>query len=82
MARSVRVPIQLTRAEFENSSGGGREGLERCGALFTSSPRVALQWQVASGHNISLHRVARAYHLRAIAFFDETLARAGRDNQK
>jgi pimeloyl-ACP methyl ester carboxylesterase len=56
----------------------------RCdsGALFTRSPRVALQWQVASGHNISLHRVARAYHLRAIAFFDETLARAGRVNQK
>jgi hypothetical protein len=56
------------------SSGGGREGLESCGALFTSSPRVELAWQLASGHNISLHRVARAYHLRAIAFFDETLA--------
>lgn len=34
------------------------------------------QWQVASGHNISLHLVARAYHLRAIAFFDEVLATA------
>jgi hypothetical protein len=74
LAKSVRVPIQITRAEFESSSGGGREGLERCGALFTASPRVALHWQVATGHNISLHRVARPYHLRAIAFFDETLA--------
>lgn len=71
LAKSVGVPIQITRAEFENSSAGGREGLDRCGALFTSSPRVALSWQVASGHNISLHRVARPYHLRAIAFFDE-----------
>ena len=44
------------------------------GALFTSSPRVELAWQQASGHNISLHHVARAYHLRAIAFFDESLS--------
>ena len=33
-------------------------------------------WQRASGHNISLHHVARAYHLRALAFFDEALGRA------
>jgi hypothetical protein len=33
-------------------------------------------WQRASGHNISLHHVARAYHLRAIAFFDEAPGRA------
>jgi hypothetical protein len=58
------------------SSGGGREGPDSCGALFTSSPRVELAWQRASGHNISLHRVARACHLRAIAFFDEALSRA------
>jgi pimeloyl-ACP methyl ester carboxylesterase len=76
LARKVTAPVQITRAEFEASSGGGREGLERCGALFTSSPRVDLAWQRASGHNISLHRVARAYHLRAIAFFDEMLAGA------
>jgi hypothetical protein len=50
--------------------------VERCGGLFTSSPRVVLEWQRDSGHNISLHRVARAYHLRAVAFFDEVLAGA------
>jgi hypothetical protein len=37
---------------------------------------VVLAWQRASGHNISLDRVARAYHLRAVAFFDEVLAGA------
>jgi hypothetical protein len=73
LAKSVTVPIQITRAEFDNSSGGGREGVEHCASLFTNSPRVLVQWQAASGHNISLHRVARAYHLRAIAFFDEIL---------
>jgi hypothetical protein len=59
-------------------AGGGRDGLERYGALFTSSPRAVPEWQRASGHNISLHRVARAYHLRAVAFFDEVLASAQR----
>jgi pimeloyl-ACP methyl ester carboxylesterase len=77
LAPSVRVPLQTTRAEFEASSGGGPEGLHECGALFSASPRVVAQVQVASGHNISLHRVARAYHQRAFAFFDEVrLARA------
>ena len=68
--------MRITRAESTCRRGGGREGLESCGALFTSSSRVELAWQRASGHNISLHHVARAYHLRAIAFFDEALSRA------
>ena len=76
LAPKITVPVRITRAESDVSSGGGREGLESCGALFTSAPRVELAWQRASGHNISLHHVARAYHLRAIAFFDEALGRA------
>jgi pimeloyl-ACP methyl ester carboxylesterase len=76
LAPKITVPVQVTRADFDASSGGGRQGLERCGGLFTSSPRVVLAWQRASGHNISLHRVARAYHLRAVAFFDDVLAGA------
>ena len=76
LAPKITVPVRITRAESDVSSGGGREGLEICGALFTSAPRVELAWQRASGHNISLHHVARAYHLRALAFFDEALSRA------
>ena len=75
LAPKITVPVRITRAESDVSSGGGREGLESCGALFTASPRVELAWQRDSGHNVSLHHVARAYHLRAIAFFDEALAR-------
>jgi pimeloyl-ACP methyl ester carboxylesterase len=79
LAPKITVPVRITRAESDVSSGGGREGLESCGALFTSSPLVELAWQRASGHNISLHHVARAYHLRAIAFCDEALlSRQGR----
>jgi pimeloyl-ACP methyl ester carboxylesterase len=70
-AERVSAPVQITRAEFEKSSQGGPEWLDYCASLFKGSRRVLTQWQVASGHNISLHRVAKAYHLRAIAFFDE-----------
>jgi pimeloyl-ACP methyl ester carboxylesterase len=76
LAPKITVSVRITRAEFDVSSGGGREGLESCGALFTSAPRVELAWQRACGHNISLHHVARAYHLRALAFFDEALLHA------
>ena len=50
----------------------------RCdsGALFTRSPRVAFSGKWRAATTSDLHRVARANHLRAIAFFDETLARA------
>ncbi|QTI70918.1 alpha/beta fold hydrolase [Gordonia polyisoprenivorans] len=72
LAPSVRVPVQITRAEHEASSAGDAETLRQCCSLFSDSTRVVPVVQVASGHNISLHHVARAYHLRAFAFFDET----------
>jgi pimeloyl-ACP methyl ester carboxylesterase len=74
LAPKVTVAVQYTLAEFENSSHGGRDVLARGAGLFTKSPRVVAHWQTSSGHNISLHKVARAYHLRALAFFDEVLA--------
>jgi pimeloyl-ACP methyl ester carboxylesterase len=76
LAPRVTVPVHYTMAEFENSSNGGPDVLARGAALFTNSPRVVAHMQTGSGHNISLHKVARAYHLRAFAFFDEVLASA------
>jgi pimeloyl-ACP methyl ester carboxylesterase len=74
LAPAVAVPVQYTMAEFENSSNGGPDVLTRGAALFTRAPRVVAHVQTGTGHNISLHKVARAYHLRAFAFFDEVLA--------
>ena len=34
-------------------------------------PYLRTSLQRASGHNISAHHVGFAYHLRALAFFDE-----------
>jgi pimeloyl-ACP methyl ester carboxylesterase len=71
----IVAPVQITIPEFERSSIGGEEMLEYARAQLTSSARVSTVLQKASAHNISMHLVARAYHLRALAFFDECLAR-------
>lgn len=69
----VRVPVQYTSAEFDGSIAGGSDVIATGKALFTGSPHVVAHLQINTGHNVSLHRVGRAYHLRAFAFFDEIL---------
>ena len=73
-APRVQVPVQYTVAEHESSIAGGRLALFRGRALFSASPRVAAHLQANAGHNVSLHKVGRAYHLRAFTFFEEVLA--------
>jgi pimeloyl-ACP methyl ester carboxylesterase len=70
----VRMPVQYTVAQYEGSIAGGQLALARGRALFTAAPRVASYLQANAGHNVSLHKVGRAYHLRAFAFFEEVLA--------
>lgn len=70
----IRVPVQFTVAEFEAMQVADCSLLESVRNLLSGSPRVITQLQIASGHNASLHRIARAYHLRAIGFFEECLA--------
>jgi len=74
LAPDVRVPVQCTVAEFEGALLAGRDAVDRDIALFTAAPRTVSRWQPGAGHNVSLHRIARAYHLRALAFFDEVIA--------
>jgi pimeloyl-ACP methyl ester carboxylesterase len=76
LAPLVRVPVQHTVAEYEGSVAGGEDVLMRACSLFRNAERVVSQVQVNSGHNVSLHRVGRAYHLRALTFFEEILASA------
>ncbi|MEO8724154.1 MAG: alpha/beta hydrolase [Sphingobium sp.] len=70
----IAIPIQWTIADQEKSSIGGKEMIAEIRDYMTSCPMLRTEIQVASGHNISLHHVARAYHLRAFAFFEEILA--------
>jgi len=70
---AIRIPVQITAAEFECMQATGVELLDEVRALLRNSPHVITHLQRASGHNASQHHIARAYHLRAVAFFEECM---------
>jgi len=71
---AIRLPVQFTLAEFETMQCTGWPILEEVRSLLNNSRRARVDLQRGSGHNASLHYIARAYHLRALAFFEECLA--------
>jgi len=73
VAARIQVPVQYTLGEFESVTDNSLDALAATAKEFTASPRVVVHRQALSSHNISLHHVARAFHLRAFAFFDEAL---------
>jgi pimeloyl-ACP methyl ester carboxylesterase len=73
-ASRIDVPIQYTLGEHEKVTRCDWPALREIENLFTATPRILMQQQPGAGHNISLHHVGRAFHLRALAFFDEVLA--------
>jgi pimeloyl-ACP methyl ester carboxylesterase len=78
LAPRVAVPMRYTLAEYESWWWPGREGLAEVAALFTAAPVVETAIEMGAGHNISLGRTARAYHLRVLAFAEFCLARRPR----
>jgi pimeloyl-ACP methyl ester carboxylesterase len=70
----VRLPVQFTTAEFEAIQETGWEVLRDAGAQLCNSRHMRLELQKGAAHSISAHKVGRAYHLRALAFFEECLA--------
>jgi hypothetical protein len=74
VAAEVRVPVRYALAEFGAPSVDGPDVLARSAAAFVAAPRVEAFIQPAAGHTISVHRVARAYHLRVLAFAEDYLA--------
>jgi pimeloyl-ACP methyl ester carboxylesterase len=70
---TISVPVQFTLAEFEIMQATGWSILREVEALLGSSAHPVVHLQKSSGHNASCHKIARAYHLRAIAFFEECL---------
>ncbi|KUJ38864.1 thioesterase [Streptomyces sp. NRRL F-5122] len=74
LAPRVRVPVRLTFAEHEAWWRHDESNIADLTARLTEAPVVRVERQPDAGHNISLGRTARAYHLRALAFFEERLA--------
>lgn len=74
----IRVPVRLTFAEHEAWWRQTDDDLADLAARLTAAPRVRVERLPDAGHNISLGRAARAYHLRVLAFLEETLYAAER----
>lgn len=72
----IAVPVQFTLAEFETMQCTGWDVLLEVRALLRRSPDVRVELLLGSGHNASLHHAARAYHLRALAFFEACIGLA------
>lgn len=70
VAGKITAPVHLSSAEYEPNWA---DGLDDLAGLFTLATRVTLDTQARTGHNMSLSWSARAYHLRAFAFFEDSL---------
>ncbi|MFF1378833.1 alpha/beta hydrolase family protein [Streptomyces sp. NPDC058308] len=75
LAARVRVPTRLTFAEHEAWWRHDEEALAELRERLASVEHLVVDRQPEAGHNISLGWSARTYHLRALAFFEECLAR-------
>ncbi|MGE0877177.1 MAG: alpha/beta hydrolase [Acidimicrobiia bacterium] len=76
LAADIEIPVRLTYGEHETFYLIDDEHLDEIRALFVKSPRVVVERQPYTGHNISLSNVARVYHLKALAFAEECIVAA------
>lgn len=74
---TIAAPVRFGLAEFETMQATGWDVLSEVKALLTGNDRSVVHLQRGSGHNVSSHRVARAYHMAALAFFEQQLVMAG-----
>jgi pimeloyl-ACP methyl ester carboxylesterase len=71
LAAKVRIPVRFSLADHEQFWESGAAGLADVAEMFTASPRVVVNEQPDSGHNLSLSLTAAAYHLGVLAFVEE-----------
>jgi pimeloyl-ACP methyl ester carboxylesterase len=77
LAPLIDIPLRLTFAEHEAWWLHDEPALADLASRLAKAPVVRVERQSGAGHNISLGRAARSYHLRALAFFEECLQAAG-----
>lgn len=70
----ITIPVHWTFARHEVSSLFDEETQPRLAELLAGNPLVRWTVEEETAHNISLHHIGRAYHLRVLAFCEEVLA--------
>jgi pimeloyl-ACP methyl ester carboxylesterase len=71
IALHVRVPVQMTLAEFDSVWETSKEALEELSQIFPSAPFVDIRCQRFVGHQLNANFAARAFYLRELAFVEE-----------
>jgi pimeloyl-ACP methyl ester carboxylesterase len=71
LAAQVRVPLRFSFADHEKVWDCGPAAVADIAAMFTAAPRVEVNEQTGSGHNLSLGLTAAAYHLTCLSFVEE-----------
>lgn len=79
LAADVRVPVRFTAAEHERVWDSTPEALSEIAALFAAAPRVEINRQPGSGHNLSLGVAAADYHSGVLSFVEQCIAGAAGD---
>ncbi|WP_240330402.1 alpha/beta fold hydrolase [Streptomyces sp. CB09001] len=77
LAGRIRVPVRFTFAEYETWWRHDPPALDRLRSRLSAAPRVVIEHQPDAGHNISLGWAARAYHLKALGFLEESMRHHG-----
>ncbi|MFZ2173637.1 MAG: alpha/beta hydrolase family protein [Rhodococcus sp. (in: high G+C Gram-positive bacteria)] len=73
LAAAVRIPVHFTAGDHEKVWRNDHEALNDVAAMFTAAPRVELNHQADSGHNLSLGYTATAYHAKVLSFVEECI---------
>ncbi|MDT5011946.1 MAG: hypothetical protein QOH57_3563 [Mycobacterium sp.] len=76
LAARVSIPVRFSLADREAFWEAGQAGLTEVASMFSASPRVAVNEQRDSGHNLSLCYSAAAYHLGVLSFAEECVVHA------
>lgn len=71
VAPQVSVPVQYTLGDHDHVWRNDPASMADIAALFSASPRVLVNLQAHSGHNLSVGRTAAAYHLKVLSFVEE-----------
>ncbi|MBY8862299.1 alpha/beta fold hydrolase [Nocardia sp. CA2R105] len=71
LAAPIGIPLRFTVGEYERVWRNDPEELAEVASLFTAAPRVVLNIQPNTGHNLSLGYSAAAYHLKLLSFAEE-----------
>jgi pimeloyl-ACP methyl ester carboxylesterase len=74
VAAAIDVPVRATLAEHDNIWQSGDAARAALGQHFTGDAPARVEPFPGAGHSIELHRSARAYVLRQLAFAEECLS--------